>query len=389
MEIRMLKGPERIRLRPAVIFGDIGEEGAYNAISMLVGIFTSEAYLGYCKKISFKICNDGYVEIKSFDRGFVIDDTVIDGKPEWHNVFCEMYMYSNFEKEDFYLSSVGSHNLLYGKTDICEYPRYEINGQFELYCAMCISEFMEIEAVRNGVLKRLHFSKGCAVGDAQSGACDSDNYTFIRFKLDSSVLGEYTVSVKRIAEFLRESALAFPGLLCELEDEASSQKQSFFYENGIEDYAKELAGESGIRNFVIKLDASGKERYNEREYNAEIKIVFCFTKQNPMCLCLHNGLKLPNGGVHLDEIKKEVEYCFNLRLSECVQAEKASFESLENNVILLVETKCETFATKWQNAKHNSIKNKMIADMARDAMSKRFFTYIVNNREKIAALLKG
>ncbi len=54
-EITLLKGPDRVRKRPAVIFDSDGLNGSIAAVKSLLDIFTAEAVRGHCSKIDVAI----------------------------------------------------------------------------------------------------------------------------------------------------------------------------------------------------------------------------------------------------------------------------------------------------------------------------------------------
>ncbi|MBQ3075443.1 MAG: hypothetical protein IJC26_05185 [Clostridia bacterium] len=110
--ITTLKGADRIRRRPAVVFGDDGRAGATAAVRMLLDIFLIEAELGFCKSLSLRLEGKDTVVIESCDRGFLLDETPRDGKPAWYYDFCEFGLAPR-EPDDGYYYTVGGNTVAF------------------------------------------------------------------------------------------------------------------------------------------------------------------------------------------------------------------------------------------------------------------------------------
>ena len=89
--IRRLTGPERVRLRPAVIFGSDGAEGALCAVKLTADVFLTEAKMGYSNGFEIILHADGSVSMYSADRGLRLSDTAEGVLPDWKEIFCGLY----------------------------------------------------------------------------------------------------------------------------------------------------------------------------------------------------------------------------------------------------------------------------------------------------------
>lgn len=399
-----LKGPERVRKRPVVMFGSDGIEGVTSVIKTLLDIFVTEAALGFSSGIYLNVHTDNSISVRSFDRGFILDESIIDGKPAWHQDFCELYSGPREPDGDYYFSLGSHHNDLYGQVET-PMPKYQVDTDhgFDLCCVQYVSRFMHVEATRNGTKKILDFEKGYSVSDLRKEQTSEPSSTYIHFLIDPEVFDDINFPVSEIVEFLRDVAITIPGVKCEICDERDGAEHSFLYPNGTEDYATEVTTSVFMPLFVNEMEATGKDRYNYREYDAKVKIVFAFVKDPSNVICLHNYRKLEYGGHHLDAVKEQLlhyinwEFIWDFRDESSPDDEdnyysrrrfELSFDDIKNNIVLILETNCTKYASNYINATKKAIKNRMIIDMAHDLVSKEFEYYLKQNHEAIFNILK-
>lgn len=403
VSIVKLKGPERVRKRPAVMFGSDGAEGATTVIKTLLDIFITEAALGYSNELEFFVKEDNSIIIRSYDRGFVLDETIIDGKPAWYQDFCELYCGPREPDENYYFSLGSHHNDLYGKNET-PMPKYQVDSDhcFDLCCVQYVSAFMNVEATRNGIKKTLHFEKGYSISDLLKEPSSDQSNTYIHFQIDSDVFSNVNFSISEIVAFLKEAAITIQGLKCVICDERDGSKYTFLYPNGSEDYVMEISAVN-MPLFTAEIEAKGKDRYNYLEYDAKVKIIFAFVKNSSNVLCLHNYRKLEHGGNHLDAVKERLLHHINWEFIMDFKDEASpndednyhsrrrfelSFDDIKKNIVLILETNCTKYASMYINATKKGIKNRMITDMAHDLLSNDFEYYLRQNHDLIFNILK-
>lgn len=374
--ITVLRGPDRVRKRPAVAFDTVGEEGVTNALTTLLRIFVNEAALGFCKKIAVTIDANNVVSIKSYDRGFRLSEENVDGKPSWEWDFCELATPPAQVDEDYILTVGERHNTLYGD-DTTAVLQGEGDAFFDLACVQFVSDFMEVAVSRDGVLKTLGFQKGYCTKRLQKQPTDDETYTSICLKIDAEVFGTDAVSADAVGEYLQVAAITVAGLTCELTDRDTSMV--FCYPQGLADYANaHMNGKQATPLFVREITASGKDRYDRREYTAVVKVAVCFCKEERLVRCFHNRRALTNGGLHLDSV--------NVILTQYARWMLGDVD-LAKHLVLLVETRCDGFATRWVDATRTALANPMIADMTADTLDEDFRYYLKSNKEQISAML--
>ena len=375
--IRVLKGPDRVRKRPAVIFGSNGKEGAVQAVKMVLSIFINEAVKGHCDGISLQLLNEKTVRIISRDRGFLINDTEVDGHPEWYYSFCEMYPAPRKPSESSNIYEVGSDgDTLYAKQEVLPKFRFSTSAGLDICCVQYASDNMVIRSIRDGKDKVLHFGQGVFIKKEQ-GPCQEPSRTEVTFKLDQEVFGEYTLSCDDFRDYLRAAAVTVKGLKCQLCDKKTGQIEEFYYENGTVDYIRESVSEP-VLIFQNEIEACGRERYNHNEYSARLKITVGLKKDTSETLRFHN-FKLKTGiGPIAAIIKEEIL----LTVKRALRAELTPSE-LENNLILLIESNCEPFFTDYLDSKRQRVNNRLLKEMAEDVACQKFYEFLTENKEQL------
>lgn len=383
--IRSLKGPDRVRKRPAVVFGSVGIDGATSAIKNLIRIFVNEATQGFCKQISVNVGVDNSVCIKSFDRGFALSQEEIEGKPLWHYDFCELYF--PFDTDNDYYFELGvNHNRLYGSTTT-SYLQTEGDSHFDLTCTQYVSEYMLVSVKRDNVLKELRFEKGVCVEDLKLSKAFGESYTQITLRLDAEVFGTNEINKDEITDYLQIGAITIPELRCEFNDAFNGSACTFYYPKGTREYFDEHIGNRKHTDvFQKEFLVSGKDRYNGREYTSFAKLSLCFAEEPQTSMCVHNYQNLSYGGTHLETIQARITNYFNWYFSDEF-GEKYTYEDIAKYLTIVVETRCENFATQWMNGARKSISNRMITDMCQDMVDEDFRYYLKLHRTEIIGII--
>ena len=90
-DIVSLKGEDRVRKRPAVIFGSDGLEGCKHSVFEILSNSIDEARDGHGDKIIVTKFNDDSIEVEDFGRGCPVDYNQREKKYNWELVYCELY----------------------------------------------------------------------------------------------------------------------------------------------------------------------------------------------------------------------------------------------------------------------------------------------------------
>ena len=211
--IRNMTLPERVRARPAVLFGAFGAEGAVNAVRLLLEIFETEARLGYCDRLSVELHDGNEILIQCNDRGLCMDDTPVDGAPAWQYAFCRLDAGPRKEDEPYRLQLGGIHNALYGDWGPSSpvLPR-SADHRVDLCCTQCASLAFHAESVRDHVKHTIEFEKGYRTAGPTAEHTTEENGTLLRFCLDPEVFGSFEFSFADLSSCLNARFSSTPGL---------------------------------------------------------------------------------------------------------------------------------------------------------------------------------
>ena len=150
--ITMLKGPDKVRKRPSVIFGSDSLDGCAHSVFEVITNSIDEARAGFGKKIIITRYLDHSVEVEDFGRGCPVDWNPTEERYNWELVYCELYAGGKYDAEaDTYAYSLGLNGL-------------------GLCATQFASEYMDVTVIRDGQEYTLHFEKGENIGGLQKAA---------------------------------------------------------------------------------------------------------------------------------------------------------------------------------------------------------------------------
>lgn len=356
-----LRFPDNIRLRPGLFLGNYGLSMAEDGFMQLLGLLSEEAADGFSREIDVKICRDHSVELRSNNRGLRLG-TVSEGDgAEWVSVFLKFFP----EDDDGPLDLLSKRSRFAEKGDgYTAMNMHELGKQHATLCQnQCVCEYMEIESVRDGFVRRLRFEKGLNVGGLREEKSDSEASTCLRFRYDKEVLGDITLSYGFVCEQLRRLAMLNMGVTFRLEYLADGQScsDSFLYSEGARDYVKELTQgleTSEVYEFVVMEE--GRDREELKEYTARLGVTFAFCKDKSHIETFHNYRLLEWGGDHTDRIVDGLCRVIGSR----IKGRKLTKRELTEHLVLIVVGNSERCWSRWNDEGARSLANEMIADMA-------------------------
>ena len=281
--IKSLKGADRVRKRPAVIFGSDGLEGCEHSVFEIMSNSIDEAREGYGNKICVTRFLDGSVEVQDFGRGIPVDYNKNEDKYNWELLFCEMYAGGKYDNGgDNYEFSLGLNGL-------------------GLCATQYASEYMEAEIHTDGYKYTLHFEKGENIGGLKKEKYDKkDTGTRIKWKPDLDVFTDINIPIEYFQETIKRQAIVNDGVKFILKNQTSASKFETFeycYNDGIMDYVKEIAGDTAFTTPQYwECERKGKDREDLPEYKLKIKSAICFSLKNQLKEYYHNSSFLEHGG---------------------------------------------------------------------------------------------
>lgn len=380
-KIVILKGAERVRRRPAVVFGDVGDAGAMNSVEQMIHILASECVDGYSNSLEISVDANHVVCISNNGRGIYFGASEEEPDDQiWKDMFCELYAgakYIDYAQE-------GKRYSIYSENGIAERRKWLVVDETELYlCSIQYSSaFMEVVSVRDGYEYRLSFKSGENVGGLTKSQSAAPSGTKITFKPDPEVFGEYSLSVSQIKEKAILLALANPGVTVKVSVD-DGETVTYCYPDGIQSYMEERCdNEHGTPIFRNFIKGVGQDRYNYPSYNAQIEVGISFAPNQGYIKCLHNQRELTYGGTHIENLKyyigRYIEY-----MLEVLPSEEQLLKHLQMVVITYTDGR-----PQWENGSRLSIAHNVIRDMADDTVKEDFRYFLKQNSAVLEKLYK-
>lgn len=372
--ITSLKGADRVRLRPSVIFGSDGLEGCQHSIFEILSNSIDEAREGFGNKIEVIRYQDHSISVKDYGRGIPVDYNSKEERYNWELVFCELYAGGKYQNNtgENYEFSLGLNGL---GTCATQYS----------------SEYMDVIVYREGFQYSLHFEKGENIGGlSKIDSPTKETGTQIIWRPDRDVFTDIHVPLSFFMDVLKKQAIVNAGLTFVLYDEESDTNTTFYYENGIRDYLAELNEEKGFTGIQFyETETRGRDREDKPEYKLKFEAAFCFNNEVNALQYFHNSSFLEYGGSPDKAVKTSFIYAIDkyLKASGLYKKDekKISFVDIEDSLILIINS--FSTITSYENQTKKSITNKFIQDAMTDYFKKQLEIYFIENKleaDKIA-----
>ena len=378
--ISSLKGADRVRKRPGVIFGSDGLEGCEHAVFEILSNAIDEARGGHGKLITVTRFLDRSVQVEDMGRGCPVASNETEGRYNWELVFCELYAGGKYDNENSenYEFSLGLNGL----------------GSCATQYA---SRYMDVTVWREGREYRLHFERGEIVGQLESTELTTNKKrtgTTIRWLPDLEVFTDIAVPLEYYQDVMKRQAVVNAGVTFRLRNETVPGKfetQEFLYENGIADYIRELAGEDSLTEPVFwEAERRGRDRADKPEYKVKLSVALCFSNRVALCEHYHNSSFLEHGGSPEKATRSAMVSAIDKYLrdnNKYTRGEsKITFPDVQD-CLILVSNNFST-QTSYENQTKKAITNKFIQEAMTEFLRSRMEIYFIENKEaaeKIAA----
>lgn len=374
--IKSLKGADRVRKRPAVIFGSDGLEGCEHSVFEIMSNSIDEAREGYGNKICITRFLDGSIEVQDFGRGIPVDYNKNEEKYNWELLFCEMYAGGKYDNGgDNYEFSLGLNGL-------------------GLCATQYASEYMDAEIHTDGYKYTLHFEKGENIGGLKKEKYEKkDTGTRIKWKPDLEVFTDINIPIEYFKDTIKRQAIVNDGVKFILKDQTTASKFETFefcYNDGIMDYVKELAGDNAFTTPQYwECERNGKDREDLPEYKLKIKAAICFSLKTQLKEYFHNSSFLEHGGAPEKAFRSAFVNQINAYLKSNNKYAKndgqINIQDVEDCIIFVVSS--FSTQTSYENQTKKAITNKFIQEAMTDFFRKQLEVYFIENKmdaDKIA-----
>ena len=371
--IQLLKDEQRVRQKPAVIFGSDGLEGCEHAAFEILSNAIDEAREGHGSLVTLTYFEDKSIEVEDFGRGCPLDWNPNEKRWNWELVFCELYAggkYKNNEGGD-YDYSLGTNGL----------------GSCATQYA---SEYMDVTVWRDEKKYSLHFKKGKVCGKKGKEltiepADRKKTGTTIRWRPDLEVFTDIDIPVEYFEEMLHKQAVVNAGVTFRLRVQKGSrfETKEYLYANGIEDYVREFAGENPLTlPVMISAERKGRDRDDLPDYKVKISACFCFSKDTQIQEYYHNSSWLENGG----SPEKAARSAFTSAIDNYIK-QQSKYTKNETSVkwqdiqdCLILVTNCFSTQTSYENQTKKAINNRFIQQAMTEFFKAQLEVYFIENK---------
>ena len=376
--IKSLRGADRVRKRPAVIFGSDGLEGCEHSIFEIMSNSIDEAREGRGNRIVVTRYLDGSYEVQDFGSGIPVDYNKNEQRENWELLFCEMYAGSKYDNA----GGAGSYEFSLG-----------LNG-LGLCATQYASEYMDAEIHRDGYCYTLHFEKGENIGGLHKEPYHKrDTGSRIRWKPDIQVFTDINIPRDWFVSTMKRQAIVNDGVHFVLKEETAGGKfntTEFCYQNGIQDYVAELAGDTAFTTLQYwECERVGRDRADLNDYKLKIKAAVCFSLKTQLKEYYHNSSFLEHGGSPEKAFRSAFVSQINAYLKANNKYAKSdgqiNIQDVEDCVIFVVSSFSTN--TSYENQTKKAITNKFIQEAMTDFFRKSLEVYFIENKmeaEKIA-----
>ena len=378
--ISQLKGADRVRKRPGVIFGSDGLDGCQHAVFEILSNSIDEAREGYGKVITLTRYADKSIEVEDFGRGCPLDWNANEKRFNWELVFCELYAggkYANNEGEN-YEYSLGLNGLGSCATQYS-------------------SEYMDVTVWRDGNKYELHFKKGKVIGKKGqeltiTPADRKKTGTTIKWRPDLEVFTDIDIPEEFFKDILHRQAVINAGVTFRFRNQNGNKFDvtEYVYENGILDYVHEIAHESPLTSpYFISAERRGRDRADKPEYKVKLSAAFCFSNKVKAIEYYHNSSWLEYGGAPEKAARSAFVYAIDAYIKKIGKYQKneskINFQDVADCLVLV--TNCFSTQTSYENQTKKAITNRFIQEAMTDFFKEKLEVYFIENKpeaDKIA-----
>ncbi len=284
-KIKVLKGLEGVRKRPAMYIGDTGERGLHHLVFEVVDNSIDEAMVGYCDRLSITIHNDESVTIIDNGRGIPVDKHPTQNKSALEVVMTMLHAGGKFDSKAYRISG-GLHGV-------------------GISVVNALSEYMIAEVMRDGKHYQQKYERGKPVTPVRVIGKTKEKGTKITFRPDKEIFGEFAFKYDLLSSRLRELAFLNKGIQITLVDERDNRTGVFRFDGG-------------IKEFIEYIDRNKKPLHrppiyiSKRLENMEIEVAMQYNDSyQENIFSFANNINTIEGGSHLIGLKTALTRTFN------------------------------------------------------------------------------
>lgn len=373
--ITSLKGADRVRKRPGVIFGSDGIEGCKHSVFEILSNSIDEARDGHGDKIVVTRYNNNTYEVEDFGRGIPVDFNKSENRFNWELVFCELYAGGKFKNDgDNYDFSLGLNGL-------------------GLCATQYASAFMDAEIYNDGYHYKVHFEKGENVGGLfKEETRRKQTGTKITWKPDLDVFTDIEIEKDYFEDILKKQAVVNPNILFlfrNQNEDGTFEQLQYIYNNGIADYVTEISDGQALTSIQYwQCERKGRDREDKPEYKVKLSVALTFSNRVKLLEYYHNSSFLEHGGSPEKAVKQAFVSQIDSYLKQnnkYLKAEsKITFPDIED-CLILVSSSFST-QTSYENQTKKAITNKYIYEAMTEFLKHQIEIYFIENPDEAAKI---
>ena len=368
--IKKLEGADRVRKKPAVIFGSDGIEGCEHSVFEIISNSIDEAREGFGNKIVVTRFLDKSVEVQDYGRGIPVDYNNKEKCYNWELVFCDLYAGGKYDTNNggSYEYSLGTNGL-------------------GLCATQYASEYMEAEIHTGGFCYELNFKRGKISGEMKKTPYEKrDTGSRIKWRPDLKVFTDIDIPLDYFKDILMRQSVVNAGLKFILRNQLTETKFEtfeFVYENGIVDYVNEFVGDDGLTAVQFwQAERKGRDREDMPDYKLKINMALCFSNKKQLKEYYHNSSFLEYGGAP----EKAAKSAFVAQIDSYLKAnskylksdQKIGFQDVEDCLVLVISS--FSTQTSYENQTKKAINNKFIQEAMTEFIKHQLEIYFIENK---------
>ena len=370
--ITKLKGADRVRLRPAVIFGSDGLEGCQHSVFEILANSVDEARSGFGTEITVTAYRDHSICVEDCGRGVPLGYNEKEGCYNWELIYCELYAGGKYNNN----SDASAYNYALG-----------LNG-LGACATQYASEFMHVQSFKDGRVMEIDFAHGEPVSELRERPIargERKNGTTVHWRPDIQVFNDINIPAEFFLTTMRRQAIVNAGIRFVLrveKEEGGFEESSFLYPRGISDYIEELTGTEAMTQPVYwKTETSGRDRADKPEYKLRAEITFCTSKTVSLTEYYHNSSYLELGG----SPDKAVKSAFTYAIDKYLQAQgkytkneqKITFADIEDCLVIIISS--ASTETSYENQTKKAINNVFITKALTEYLKQQLEVYFAEH----------
>lgn len=350
--IKVLKGLEAVRKRPAMYIGGTSERGLHHLVYEVVDNSIDEALAGHCDLIKVTITNEGEVEVEDNGRGIPVDMHPDLKIPAVQVVMTVLHAGGKFDDKSYKVSG-GLHGV-------------------GVSVVVALSEYLEVRIHKDGKIHYQRYEKGVAVTGLEIQGETDRTGTVIRFKPDATIFETVDFSFDYLTTRLRELAFLNRGVRIMLRDERHDRLHDFKYDGGIVSFVEYLNQNKKPLNpnpVYMALEKDGVDIEVSMQYNEGYQEnIFSFA----------NNINTIEGGTHLSGFKTGLTRAVNayIRNADLLKNEKISptGEDIREGLTAVLSVKLSN--PQFEGQTKTKLQNSEVEGLVNSVVYEKLTTYL-------------